>query len=328
MRIAAIDIGTVTARLAVVEQLGAEPPQLLVKLSNICNMGEGVAKTSKLDPAAIDRVRACVEDYVAQARNYKAETIACTLTSAARDASNSDELLDALKQAGVAPTVIPGTLEGRLALLGVAQDFPDQEIAVIDSGGGSTEFSKGCLDTHNHELSVADVISVQVGARRLTELFLSEEAPDPEAISRARDFCDQAFRGAVDTLRKYLPRAQVPVLVGGSATSLVAMREALDPYDSRRVHLSTLTRRDIEKQIKRLAGMTVVERAQIKGLQTKRAPVILGGSLAISEALFCGGFESARVSERDLLWGLSLVCLDEAQGKPEPLKWAPTLQSL
>lgn len=326
-RIAVIDIGTITARLAVSEKEPGGALAQLEKISTICSMGEGTAETGMLSPAAIGRVLACVEGYVEKARALGASACACTLTSAARDAKNSPELLEPLAKLGLVPSVIPGTTEGSLALLGVVQDFPDEEVLVADSGGGSTELSQGKLA--QGRLRVDHVRSVNVGARRLTDLFLKREDPPAAAdIEEARAFCDGPFEEAVSELGKLSEAATRLVLVGGTATSLVAMDADLDPYDSSYVHLHELSRETVERLCARLASMKVEERAHMKGLQAKRAPVILGGTLAISEAMKCTGFEVATVSEHDLLSGLSLATAAAWLGEEAPLPWMPTLSAL
>lgn len=326
-KVTVIDIGTVTARLAVVGQEPGQPMEQLKKISTICNMGEGAAESGRLAPAAIERVVSCVSGYVATAREMGAEACACTLTSAARDAENSEDLLGPLKALGLAPTVIPGTTEGSLALLGVAQDFPDREVIVADSGGGSTELTKGAL--RHGRLEVDYVRSLNVGCRRLTELFLSKDnPPKPEAIAEARAFCDGPFREAAAEAAEKGPQAEVLVLVGGTATSLVAMDAELDPYDSAYVHLHELARSTVECLVEKLAGMPQEERAHLKGLQAKRAPVILGGTVAIAEVMECCGFDVATVSEHDLLTGLSLATSAAWLGERDPLPWKPEVKAL
>ena len=96
-RVAVIDIGTVTARLAVADVEGARVVRL-AKSSNICNLGEGVAETGRLARTAMERVISCVGAYVESAREAGAEAAACTLTSAARDASNSEVFLAELRE--------------------------------------------------------------------------------------------------------------------------------------------------------------------------------------------------------------------------------------
>ena len=145
-RVACIDIGTVTARLAVADVEGGHVVRL-AKRSQICNLGQDVDKTHRLRQDAMERVFGCVAAYVEEARRAGATSACCTLTSAARDAQNARELGAALASLGLEPMVIPGAVEGSLTFLGVAQDFMGHRILVADNGGGSTELAMGCLGT-------------------------------------------------------------------------------------------------------------------------------------------------------------------------------------
>ena len=77
-----------------------------------------------------------------------------------------------------------------------------------------------------------------------------------------------------------------------------------------------------------LAAMSVAERAQVPGLQPKRAPVILGGAVAVSEILRATGFDRLTVSESDLLFGLALTAAATVAGEKSPVGWTPTLTAL
>lgn len=328
-RVAVIDIGTVTARLAVADVEGARVVRL-AKNSTICNLGEGVAETGRLAQAAMERVFVCVGAYVESARAAGAEVVACTLTSAARDASNSPDLGQALASLGLEPLVIPGEIEGALTFLGVAQDFLGQRILVADNGGGSTELACGTLDGSTLDLTF--VRSTNVGCRRLTELFLSRADPPSMAdVAEAHAFAARLFspvlsEGGLRCGGKGAPATLV--VTGGTSTSLVAIRDELVPYDASRVHLATLSADDVIGLEGRLAALTEEGRRALPGLQEKRAPVILGGTIAVSELMTQTSFPSLIVSESDLLFGLSITAALTLQGQPSPVVWKPVLRSL
>ncbi|WP_273395063.1 phosphatase [Thermophilibacter mediterraneus] len=334
-RVACIDIGTVTARLAVADVEGGRVLRL-AKHSEICNLGEGVDATGRLAQGAMERVFACVRGYVESAREAGAVAACCTMTSAARDAENSWELGAALDSLGLDPLVIPGEVEGALTFLGVARDFPGTRILVADNGGGSTELALGSL-LPDGRLDLSFVRSVDVGCRRLTEKYLSSAAPPAAAdLGAAHDFAAAPFaeaveagglaaagtRGATDGAPERL------VVCGGTVTSLVAISLALEPYDSSRVHLASLTRSQVNELEARLASMGVEERAALPGLQAKRAPVILGGAVAISELMRQTGFERLQASESDLLFGLATTAAAALTGEDSPVTWKPTMRPL
>lgn len=334
-RVACIDIGTVTARLAVADVEGGRVARL-IKHSEICNLGEGVDATGRLRDDAIGRVFSCVRGYVALAVEAGAPAACCTLTSAARDAENSDEMVSALESLGLSPLVIPGRIEGSLTFLGVAQDFRGRRVLVADNGGGSTELALGSLG-EDGALDLSYVRSVDVGCRRVTEKYL-QAAPLPTAddLAAAHAFVAEGFAPAVEegglwaagSERAVADAPEALVVCGGTVTSLVAVDAEMEPYDSARVHLAGLTREKVEALEKRLAGLTVEQRAELPGLQAKRAPVILGGAVAISELMRQTSFSTLQASESDLLFGLALTAAASLDGTASPVGWRPEMHAL
>lgn len=357
IRVASIDIGTVSVRLAVAD---VENGKVLrcAKQSRICDLGEGLANSGKLSQAACERVLGAVDDYLVAAHSATAAYACCTLTSAARDASNSQDLISELENRGLHPEVIPGRVEGSLTFLGVARDFPGERIVVADNGGGSTELAVGVLSVSEtgvpEKLKLEFVRSSDVGCRRVTEQCLPGEEPATQAmLTSARAFCDERFTADIpwhedgspkqlqdkaspkgdyrgDNPEYGVARPERLVVVGGTVTSLVAIDAALDPYDSSYVHLHELKAQQVDDLIGKLAQLSVEERRHVIGLQAKRAPVILAGAVAIRELMRTTGFDKLTVSESDLLFGLSAVAAAAAgdAGGVSPVKWLPQLTCL
>lgn len=327
-RVACIDIGTVTVRLAIADVEGGRVMRM-AKQSTICDVGEGLSATGRLSDGAISRVTACVERYLDAARAASTPLACCTLTSASRDASNSDVLLGALTARGLVPQVIPGDIEGRLTFLGVAQDFPGEAILVADNGGGSTELALGVMGEEGIDLAM--VRSLDVGCRRVTELFLSERpdgVPSEKGLADAHAFSADLFAQGMELVRATGVIPTRLVACGGTVTSLVAMDARLVPYDSSYVHLHELPRTAVDRIEAELAQLTVEERAHVPGLQPERASVILGGVVVIAELLAQTGFDVLTVSESDLLFGLSICAAAAAQSEPSPVGWYPQLAPL
>jgi len=327
-RVACIDIGTVTARLAVADVEGGRVRRL-AKTSCICNLGQGVDRTRRLDPEAMGRVVSCCREYLTSAVSARAEAVCCTMTSAARDAENSADLVIALRGLSLEPEVIPGEVEGALTFLGVAQDFGGKKILVADNGGGSTELACGVLN--DGVLDLQFVCSTNVGCRRITDKFLSGGAELPAAadLAAAHEFAAGLFAPEARKIAGLAPEALV--VCGGTVTTLVAIDLALEPYDSSRVHLARLSAAKVAELEAALAAKTVEQRAAMPGIQPKRAPVILGGAVAIGELMAQTGFTELTVSESDLLFGLSLTAataLPGTEGEPSPVGWKPAMRPL
>lgn len=347
MLLAAIDIGTVTARLALAQVEDGRVIRM-AKYTEIVNLGEGVDTTKRLLPEAIHRCVGCVSSYVDHARKEGAEAVVCTLTSAARDAENAPDLGMGLASLGLEPMIIPGEIEGALTFLGVSHDFENHRILVADSGGGSTELVVGTLvgqaAAHSAGQSIAQgtgqqlggqqldinfVESVDLGCRRLTERFnLSSDHSSAEDIDGAHKMAAQMMSEAIGRAQQQCAAPELLVGVGGTATSLIAVRDHLDPYDPSKVHLNHISLDEVLQIEGLLASKTLKEREDITGLQAKRAPVMLAGTILLAELMKNSGFKQLVVSESDLLFGLVITAAAVHQGKQSPVIWQPILRPL
>lgn len=347
MLLAAIDIGTVTARLALAQVEDGRVIRM-AKYTEIVNLGEGVDKTKRLLPEAIHRCVGCVSSYVDHARKEGAEAVVCTLTSAARDAENAPDLGMGLASLGLEPMIIPGEIEGALTFLGVSHDFENHRILVADSGGGSTELvvgtlagqgagqsagqsadQLGCQQIGGQQIDINFVESVDLGCRRLTERFnLSSDHPSAEDIDGAHTMAAQMMSEAIGRAQQQCAAPELLVGVGGTATSLIAIRDHLDPYDPAKVHLNHISLDEVLQIEGLLAGKTLKEREDITGLQAKRAPVMLAGTILLAELMKNSGFKHLVVSESDLLFGLMITAAAVYQGKQSPVIWQPILRPL
>ena len=356
MLLAAIDIGTVTARLALAQVEDGRVIRM-AKYTEIVNLGEGVDTTKRLLPEAIHRCVGCVSSYVDYARKEGAEAVVCTLTSAARDAENAPDLGMGLASLGLEPMIIPGEIEGALTFLGVSHDFENHRILVADSGGGSTELVVGTLagqpaaqdagqsagqpaaqgagqqlggqQLGGQQLDINFVESVDLGCRRLTERFnLSSDHPSAEDIDGAHKMAAQMMSEAIGRAQQQCAAPELLVGVGGTATSLIAIRDHLDPYDPSKVHLNHISLDEVFQIEGLLASKTLKEREDITGLQAKRAPVMLAGTILLAELMKNSGFKHLVVSESDLLFGLVITASAVYQGKQSPVIWKPILRPL
>ncbi len=326
MLLAAIDIGTVTARLALAQVEDGRVIRM-AKYTEIVNLGEGVDKTKRLLSEAIHRCVGCVSSYVDHARKEGAEAVVCTLTSAARDAENAPDLGMGLASLGLEPMIISGEIEGALTFLGVSHDFENHRILVADSGGGSTELVVGTLASQ--QLDINFVESVDLGCRRLTERFnLSSDHPSAEDIDGAHKMAAQMMSEAIGRAQQQCAAPELLVGVGGTATSLIAIRDHLDPYDPSKVHLNHISLDEVFQIEGLLASKTLKEREDITGLQAKRAPVMLAGVILLAELMKNSGFKHLVVSESDLLFGLVITAAAVHQGKQSPVIWQPILRPL
>lgn len=321
VKIAAIDLGTVSSRLLCAEMSNGQITAS-TKRTVITDLGERVDATGVFAPAAIDRVTQACTEFVREAREFGAQHVCCTLTSAARDVSNGNDLLDRLRDLGLVPQVIPGEVEARLTFYGVAHDFANERIAVADSGGGSTELVVGRASDGGLELDCAE--SLNIGCRRVTERFFSSAPPSADELAEAAAWARAQFEPYWVGLAN---RPERLVAVGGTVTTLVAMVHELAVYDSHFVHLRDLTIEQVEDGIDRMRSLTVEQIAQLPGIQAKRAPVILAGAIVVRELMRAGGYGRLTVSENSLLAGAAATIYEAVVSGRTVIGWIPELSS-
>ena len=305
-RVAAIDQGTNSCRLLVLEP-GPDGPVEIARDLVITRLGEGVDRTGRLDPEALERTVDVLAGYCRRARALSVDRIRVGATSAVRDASNREDFAEAVRSIAGAPLeIIAGEREAGLSFLGATHGLDATRLPgpylVQDIGGGSTEFVVGA-DPGHAELA----ISTQMGSVRLTERLVRSDPTSAEDLAAL----DADVMRVLDEVETAVPAAAARtfVAVAGTATTVQAIALGIDRYDPDRIHRSWLTRSTVEELLRRLAGMTNAERAAIPVMVPGRADVIVAGAAILAATMRRFGFERALVSETDILEGLAFEML-------------------
>jgi len=301
-RLAAVDQGTNSIRLLVVEPDGEGGFAELGRDMVITRLGQGVAETERLAPDAIERTTEALAGYTRRARALHAERIRVGATAALRDASNAEAFEARVRElTGSDPEIVSGEKEAELSFLGATRglDAPAPHL-VLDIGGGSTEFVLGA------ERPTA-ALSTQMGSVRLTERFIATDPPGEDELGALR----RAVGEILQEVERSIPVADARtfVAVAGTATTVQAIALGLGSYDPERIHRTRLSREDAERVATRLAGMTTPERAALPVMAPGRADVIVAGTTILVEVMRRFGFGHALVSETDILDGLVLEML-------------------
>ncbi|MBN9112893.1 MAG: Ppx/GppA family phosphatase [Pseudonocardia sp.] len=311
-RVAAIDCGTNSIRLLVADVTtgsGAFDLRDVHREMRIVRLGKGVDATGKLDPEAIERTRAALVDYTTVLRRKGTERVRMVATSATRDASNRDDFFGMVRDVlGSDAEVISGDEEATLSFVGAVGDLDpaDGPFVVVDVGGGSTELVVGDL-SDDGTATVRAARSVDVGSVRLTERCLPGDPPSADDVTAARSVAagilDEAFAAVP------LDGAKTWVGVAGTITTLSGIAQDLPEYDPSAVHLSRLSRADLQALSHRLVTSTRPEREAMGALHPGRVDVIAAGSIIVSvladELAARTGIEEIVVSEHDILDGIA-----------------------
>jgi exopolyphosphatase / guanosine-5'-triphosphate,3'-diphosphate pyrophosphatase len=309
MRVAVVDIGTNSTRLLIAD---VEPDTSVTELdrrSTVTRLGQGVDKAGVLADEAMERVYRTLAGYREAIDAAGVDATTAVLTSAVRDAANGDEFTRTVQERfGLDARAISGDEEAQLTFLGATSERGDDDtrLVVIDIGGGSTELvvgARGAVDFH---------VSTQAGVVRHTERFLRSDPPAPEELQLLAAEVAEIFTAAVPADVRVGVGAGIAV--AGTATSLGAIVQRLEPYDPARVHGFRLLLAQAEEQLARLAGMTVEQRRHVAGLHPDRAPTIVAGAVLLIEAMRAFGLDEVDVSEHDILRGAALARAHAAGG--------------
>ncbi len=285
VRRAVIDIGTNSIKLLVGE-VADDMVRPVEERSEQTRLGAGFYETHVLQPAPIQQTAAAVARFVAQARDAGARSIRAIATSAARDATNAEDLLGAIRTAsGLRVEVISGEQEAEWVYRGVTsgREFHGRRLLILDVGGGSTEFILGDHGHHSFRQSFP------LGSVRLLEKLKPGDPPTFHELTVCREWLGSFLREHVGpSLQGHLSDAAGEPLTlvgtGGTTTILARMMKQLDTFDREQIDGTRLSHQQVLEFLLDLWSKPIAVRKTIPGLPPSRADVILMG-VAIYEAV-------------------------------------------
>ena len=303
-KLAAIDIGTNSTHLliaAVDTSLGTFSIELAEKSTT--RLGERDPETGELSDAAMRRGMETLRRFRDLAVSHGVEEVVTAATSAAREAPNGRDFLQAIQdELGLYVDLISGPEEARLIYLGVlsGMSFGDRPHLVLDIGGGSTE------------LILADgrdaraLTSTRVGAVRLQRDFIKVDPLPPKRRAFLQTFIQGSLEPAVDKVRRRIKPGETPVLVATSGTAMAigALASSEDDRPPLKLHGYRVKRERLDRVVDRLVTMTPEQRRDLSSINDRRAEIIVPGSLILQTTMQMLGVDELVLSERALREGL------------------------
>ncbi|MBA3434418.1 MAG: hypothetical protein H0U08_10030, partial [Actinobacteria bacterium] len=254
------------------------------------------------------RVRNALTEFRRELEQHGATRTLAIATSAVRDAENGEAFLGEVEWSyGFTTRLLGGTEEAAMMVRGVTASRPLlEDTLIVDIGGGSTE-----LVVTSDGAARAASTSLDVGCVRLTERFLGSDPPTrPELV------------GAGAYVRSLLPTYEAPSAIGvaGTVTTLATLDLGLEEYDPARSHGHRIPLDSVERELGRLAAMSLAERLEVPAIEPGRASVIVAGLVILREVLDAYGLDEIEVSERDILHGAAFAAaeLPETEQGPAP----------
>ncbi len=306
-RRAVIDVGTNSIKLLVGEVSdGIVRP--VEERSEQTRLGAGFYETHELQPIPIARTASAVARFVAMARDLEAVSAHVIATSAARDAKNADELIEAVRRAsGLRVEVISGDQEAEWVYRGVTSDplLHGRSLLILDVGGGSTEFILGNQGHHSFRQSFP------MGSVRLLEKLKPGDPPSLADLAGCRDWLRKFFAEdvgpAMQPVLSEVARHQVTLVgTGGTTTILARMEKKMTDFDRTRIEGTVLSRSLVLETMVHLWSLPLAQRRKVPGLPSNRADVILMGVAIYDAVMQHFNLPELYVSTRGLRYGALL----------------------
>ncbi|NTU58579.1 MAG: Ppx/GppA family phosphatase [Chlorobiaceae bacterium] len=298
-RTACIDVGTNTALLLVADLdpesgriLPVEHRQIIVRLGQKVDEGKVIRKE------ALDRLIVALSSYRALCESLGVGKIIAAGTSALRDASNRDEIIEEVDKAtGIELTCISGTEEAELTFFGAVAGMTDvpEPFSVIDIGGGSTEIIMGTATGVNRS------VSMDIGSVRLTERFFTSLPPSDSEFKAARE---EINRHLASNLPPFFAARHDVFGVAGTLTTIAQVSMGEPHFVAEKVQGFRLGYDQVHLMLEKLRTMTVDEIVEL-GIPEGRADVITMGTLILHQFMRMLGVGTVTVSIQGLRFGMA-----------------------
>jgi exopolyphosphatase/guanosine-5'-triphosphate,3'-diphosphate pyrophosphatase len=290
---AVVDIGTNSVLLLVARRLGDGSLDVERDEARITRLGQGAARSGRLDPEAVRRTVQVLAQYRETADDLGAELVAVA-TAGLRMVEHRDDFMKQARAAlGVDVRLVSGEEEAELSYLSVAAESPpDMPLRVIDIGGGSTELVVG------RGRSIEQRHSHPIGSVRLTERWVHTDPPDAAALAGIESDVLAALAA-----QPMPPRPELHGLAG-TVTTAAALLLGLDAYDRLRVDGTRFSQQQVMQLRDALAAVPLGKRCKPPVLPSGRADVIVAGLTILALALQHCGAQTLVVRDRGLRYAL------------------------
>ena len=260
MKIAAIDVGSNSVHLVVVETDELGNQTVLAREKHMVRLAKGILKTRAIAPDAFQAGLEALALMAEVIRGLRCETIMACGTAALREAENAPLFVAEAAKLGIPIRVISGEEEASLIYLAVSRaiPFPEAPAVLMDIGGGSTELT--WIDSGRALASV----SLPWGIQRLADAVPTSNPATAEELARLRKFIRKILKKAGKNLPEGLPKATVVLGTSGTLMELAKGASSQGSFD-----LEQLLRfkRKLWKSLPQ-------ERIALLGVDPKRAEVL------------------------------------------------------
>lgn len=300
MKVASLDLGTNTFLCLISDVENGIIRTVFEDQVRVVRLGQDVNKTRRFHADALKRAEECFKEFSKLISDHRPDRVLAFATSAARDVQNSNELFDLGKRFSIPIQVISGEQEAECTFAGTIDSELDKPVAIVDVGGGSTEFIIG------DKTGIKFRTSLDIGSVRLTERFITNHPIKDSELRNLEQHLTNETSSLKSILEK-LPEALKPsrvIAVAGTPTTLATVDMGL-PFESEKVHGYRLSLSNIKSWAEKLRSMTVEERQKLAGMEPKRADVIVAGAFTLLHSCEVFECDEIEVSIRGLRYGIA-----------------------
>ncbi|HET8844265.1 MAG TPA: CHAD domain-containing protein [Ktedonobacteraceae bacterium] len=291
---AAIDVGSNTIHI-VVARCFPTTLEIVADEVEMVRIGESVTATGAISSEKSLLAIRVLKEYRELAEKHGAQSIFVAATEAIRQASNSTEFIDQVREeTGLEIRLISGVIEAELTFFGATYEAGNPEqVEVMDLGGGSMELVLA------RNMQIVWRTSLPVGSGWLHDSYLSSDPPSTDEIETAETFLHTYFRT--------LPaKRSAPLLIvtGGSANSLFFLAQKALHYESEERRLDQKT---LQRCRALLSALEAKDIATLYQQPLARAKILLAGILIIQHVMQRLQVEEIRVTEHGIREGVLLA---------------------
>jgi exopolyphosphatase/guanosine-5'-triphosphate,3'-diphosphate pyrophosphatase len=316
---AALDLGTNNCRLLVGAPAG-DGFRVLDSFSRIVRLGEGLHRTGRLSPTAMDRTMTALHGCAARLARRPVRGLRAIATEACRRAANGAEFLARVRdETGLCISVISSREEAELALESCAPLLRHcgRRVLLFDIGGGSTELAWIRLPRAEARPELIGFISLPVGVVALSERFGDAGFGLDGFTAMVEDVSArlQPFE-SVHCIGHEIRQGGVDLLgTSGTVTTLAGIALDLSRYRRPLVDGTVLSRLDAEQALERLRAFDRDALARHPCVGPERADFVLPGCAIFTAIYRLWPAREIIVADRGLREGMLLRMIRAERGR-------------
>ena len=300
MRLGVLDVGSNTVHLQVMDAHHGSAPLAFQSFKEEIRLAEFLTDKGELSVTGIETLLRTLNRLKNEAKDIQLDDMLAFATSAIREATNSDAVLDAVnRETGIDLQVLSGADEARFTFLAVRRwvGWSAGDVVLLDIGGGSLEVATGEQENPIYSNSV------MLGANRMTRQFLTGDPFTEKSLNKLRDH----VRLTLAPLQSDIGDNSKRTAIGTSKTfrTLRRIQQSYLPDLG-----NSLTSEGLKTIVPRLAKMTQAQRAGLPGVSASRAVQIVAGAIVAEETMSALGIEKLTQCPWALREGIVLQRLD------------------